>query len=29
VRIMPELEVEGRSADDVIGTVLARVPVPA
>jgi MoxR-like ATPase len=28
IRIMPELEVEGRSPDDVIGSVLSRVPVP-
>jgi MoxR-like ATPase len=28
IRIMPELEVEGRSPDDVIGAVLSRVPVP-
>jgi MoxR-like ATPase len=29
IRIMPELEVEGRNADDVIGTVLTRVAVPS
>lgn len=28
IRIMPELEVEGRTADDVIGSVLSRVAVP-
>ncbi|HUF64653.1 MAG TPA: MoxR family ATPase [Gemmatimonadaceae bacterium] len=28
IRIMPELEVEGRSADDVIGSVLSRIAVP-
>jgi MoxR-like ATPase len=28
IRIMPELEVEGRSADDIIGSVLSRIAVP-
>ena len=28
VVVSPELEVEGRSADDVLGTVLSRVPAP-
>lgn len=28
VVLAPELEVEGRSADDVLGAVLARVPAP-
>jgi len=28
INLAPELEVEGRSADDVLGALLARVRVP-
>jgi hypothetical protein len=29
ITLAPEVEVEGRTADDVIGAVLSRIPTPA